>query len=267
MSPQNSRVEVPIPRTSACDSIWKQGLYRDDQGTVVSSGWSLASPIGKALMGRGHLNTGARGRGSMGTWRPCPQAKCRGLSRRQAGPRAQAVAPRLWGEPFLSCKPVCVALLQLREMRSVVKSERTPGSGHKSDLGKSTQKNRKHNNLKPAGGADPVPTSCLAVRLAFTSPASPESLGPGTALPHPAQAGSHRASFCLRPARGAAGGFQGPHCPAAPGLGAPKTCLTLGRPSCPGNRSLSHAPTQSPQWRKLLETAREGASAGKHPPA
>lgn len=40
------------------------------------------------------------------------------------------------GEPFLSCKPVCVALLQLREMRSVVKSERTSGSGHKSDLGK-----------------------------------------------------------------------------------------------------------------------------------
>lgn len=136
MSPQNSHVEVPVPRTSACDSIWKWGFYRDNQGTVVSLGWSLTSPIGKVLMGRGHLDTGARDKGAMGTWRPCPQAKCRSLSRRQAGPRARAVASRLWGEPFLSCKPVCVALLQLREMRSVVKSERTSGSGHKSDLGK-----------------------------------------------------------------------------------------------------------------------------------
>lgn len=37
------------------DRIWKWGLYRDDQVTVVPLGWSLASLIGRGLMG-GHIS-------------------------------------------------------------------------------------------------------------------------------------------------------------------------------------------------------------------
>lgn len=119
----------------------------------------------------------------------------------------------------------------------------------------------------PAGGADPAPTSCLAVRLAFTSPASPESLGPGAALSHPAQAGSRHASFCLRPARGAAGGFLGTHCPAAPRVSVPPKPASLWA----GPPARAQGPVPRPHSEPSVEEAPRnspgGGLSGQTPPS
>lgn len=49
-------IEVPIPGTSECDVIWRQGLYRDHRVKSMSLGWLEPNMTG-VLMKREDVDT------------------------------------------------------------------------------------------------------------------------------------------------------------------------------------------------------------------